>query len=307
PTSLKDVVRTHVVPRPRMEDILPPSTFCPVMPDEFDRVVLAMMAYDPDNRPFSAREVLAVLDSVRLRSEADAGRHPGSGSLPERVRVDGGIYYLGSQAESPMVNEKPYRRLILSPFLMDVHSVSNAAYRAFTRALGHRPSALADDPVFGRDDHPVVGVSWEDACDYAAWIGGRLPTEAEWECAARGGQRFAKYPWGEETPTKSQANIGRLHPSTTPVKAYPEGRNPLGLFDMCGNVWEWCADSYDASWYGRLRHEDCNPRNESPTATRSLRGGGFDSACDAGRCAFRSSADPSERRRDVGFRVVYDL
>ncbi|MBF0561430.1 MAG: SUMF1/EgtB/PvdO family nonheme iron enzyme [Alphaproteobacteria bacterium] len=310
PTSLKDILRTRTVPRPCMEEIPPPSSFCPVLPAEFDMVVLSMMAYEQNNRPDSAKEVLAVLDSIHLLSETEALKRSSasaSGHVVERVRVEGGSFYMGSQADSPMANEKPYRRLVLSPYLMDIHPVTNAAYRAFVRAVGRPLPPLIDDPVFGRDDHPVVGVTWEDARDYAAWVQGRLPTEAEWECAARAGQRFAQYPWGEEEPTATRANIDMIHRATTPVLAHPGGRNPLGLYDMCGNVWEWCSDSYDAGWYSRLRHDDRNPRFDKPKAPRCLRGGSFDSVRNAGRCAFRSSADPLERRRDVGFRVVYDL
>ncbi|MEO5373018.1 MAG: bifunctional serine/threonine-protein kinase/formylglycine-generating enzyme family protein [Alphaproteobacteria bacterium] len=305
PTSLRDIIRTRKPPRPRVEEIPPPSTFCPVLPPEVDMVILALMAYEQAARPASAAEVLKVLKAARLvtpRVPSVMRDH-----VSERVQVEGGTYYMGSEASSPMANEKPYRRLKLSPFLIDAHPVTNAAFRDFARTAGRRPQPMSDDPVFGRDDHPVVGVTWEDARDYAAWVSGRLPTEAEWECAARGGQRFALYPWGAEPPTTTRANIDMTRQATSPVMAFPDGRNPLGLFDMCGNVWEWCFDSFDQDWYGKLRHDDRNPRNDVLGAPRCLRGGSFEAVADSGRCAFRSFAAPSERRRDVGFRVVYDL
>ena len=141
----------------------------------------------------------------------------------------------------------------------------------------------------------------------AGWARGRLPWEAEWECAARGGTRFAEYPWGKERPTSIRANIDRVMASTTPVDAHPQGCNAFGLYDMCGNVWEWCADVYDAEWYSVLRHNIANPRNEGTGGPRTLRGGCFESVATAGRCAFRHFFDSARRRRDVGFRVAYDV
>ena len=289
PTSLRDVVRTHTVPRPKLENITPPSRFCPVLPAEVDQVILAMMAYAQNDRPRSAAEVRAVFERAQLRS-LDAVLQEGitpaaAESRASRIRVEGGLYYLGAQNTSPMANEKPYCKVQITPFLMEAYPVTNAAYRAFARAMGQPLPPLALDPVFGRDTHPVVAVTWQEARDYARWMGGRLPWEAEWECAARGGTRFAEYPWGKERPTPIRANIDRVMASTTPVDAHPQGCNAFGLYDMCGNVWEWCADVlYDAEWYSVLRHNIANPRNEGTGGPRTLRGGCFESVATTGHC-----------------------
>jgi len=163
--------------------------------------------------------------------------------------------------------------------------------------------------VFGAPSYPVVGVTWEEALGFARWAGGSLPTEAQWECAARGGVQFAEYPWGDAAPDPTRANIAGVAAGTTPVGAFPQGASGFGLLDMCGNVWEWCQDAYDEKFYSGITKDSLNPVNNpakpDPSRARTLRGGSFESSVVQGRCAFRSSARGDERRNDIGFRVVY--
>lgn len=168
--------------------------------------------------------------------------------------------------------------------------------------------------VADRQDHPVTHVSWHDASAYAAWAGRRLPTEAEWEAAARGGRAGERYPWGETLPTAWPANIfqGRFPvedtaedgwSGTAPVRAYPP--NAYGLHQPVGNVWEWCADWFAPDTYARSPLDA--PTGPASGTARVMRGGSFlchDSYCNRYRNAARSANTPDSSSSNTGFRTV---
>jgi sulfatase modifying factor 1 len=170
-----------------------------------------------------------------------------------------------------------------------------------------------------RWDHPVVQVSWHDAETYAAWAGKRLPTEAEWECAARGGLTQKRFPWGDELepesrhamnvwqgvfPTQNTSADG--HYGTAPAKSYRA--NAFGLYQMTGNVWEWCWDWFDPAYYRTSPSE--NPIGPASGARRVMRGGSYlchASYCNRYRTDARSSNTPDSAATNVGFRCVRDV
>ena len=169
----------------------------------------------------------------------------------------GGIFQMGSDDPEAFDDEQPVRPVDVRAFYMDEYEVTNAQYKEFVLAnLQWQKSSIAASSAdenylkhwrennypIGKGEHPVVHVSWYAAEAYAAWVGKRLPTEAEWEKAARGGLEKKKYPWGNLIET-DKANYGLNIGNTTPVGQYPA--NGYGLHDMAGNVWEWCSDSYD--------------------------------------------------------------
>lgn len=204
-------------------------------------------------------------------------------------------------------DETPQHRVYLDAFYMDEAAVTNAEYKRFLDAHPHHavPADWAPSertfPV-GREEYPVVIVSWDDANDYARWAGKRLPTEAEWEKAARGtdGGRF---PWGNEFDQGRYNTSESKSRKITPVRKYARmGDSPYGLKDMADNVWEWCADWYDAVYYQNSPSH--NPRGPDSGDWRVLRGGAWDLPPDYARCASRDYIVPDNGYVTVGFRCV---
>ncbi|TWD74918.1 formylglycine-generating enzyme required for sulfatase activity [Kribbella amoyensis] len=181
-------------------------------------------------------------------------------------------------------------------------------------ALWNHPEGPQSD-LSGREDHPVVHVSWADAVAFCTWAGGRLPTEAEWERAARGGLDQARFPWGDELtpdgdhrcniwqgtfPTKNTLDDG--HRGTAPVRTYPP--NAFGLYEVVGNVWEWTADWWSTDHTGP-RHNPTGPRRGE---NRVMRGGSYlchHSYCNRYRVAARSSNEPTSSSGNQGFRIAW--
>ncbi|HRI37558.1 MAG TPA: SUMF1/EgtB/PvdO family nonheme iron enzyme [Nitrospira sp.] len=147
-------------------------------------------------------------------------------------------------------DESPAHMVFLDPYLIDKYEVSNKNYKDFLKSTGYPAPAYWDDPRLNRPELPVVGVSWNDARTYCEYLSKRLPTEAEWEKAARG-PHGNLYPWGNEFDP-ARANFGKTHEATMPVDSYPDGVSYYGLHHMAGNVFEWVSDWYDPRFYSRL-------------------------------------------------------
>ena len=215
--------------------------------------------------------------------------------------IPGGTFRMGGDVEP---DHQPVHEVVISAFRLAIHPVTCAQYAGFCAATGHRfPEFWGQDrfhsgPAF--PDHPVVGVSWHDVCAFVEWAGVRLPTEAEWEYAARGGLEGKPYPFGDEIDP-SKANYS--HPETRgtlPVGGFAS--NGFGLHDMSGNVVEWCADRYDPAYYARSPRE--SPQGPKTGKHRVIRGGGWHSGPYCNRVYFRNALPANWVDFAVGFRVA---
>jgi len=192
----------------------------------------------------------------------------------------------------------------LDAFYMDKYEVTNAQYKKFMDATGHGAPACWDDPNLNAPDQPVVGVSWHNAKAYAEWAGKRLPTEAEWEKAARAGLTGSLYPSGDKL-TRDHANYDGTGGEdrweyTSPVGSFAP--NGYGLYDMSGNVLEWCADWFSESYYSGS--PKLNPDGPNSGTHRILRGGSWLSTAKYLRCARRFKFMPTAPFNSFGFRCA---
>ncbi len=162
----------------------------------------------------------------------------------DMVKVPGGEFMMGSSEHS----DEPYHRVVVDSFMIDKYEASNARFKEFMKATGHPAPAYWDDPRLNKPNQPVVGVSWNDAVAFCKWEGKRLPSEAEWEKAAKGPSGDNHYPWGHTLDPK-KANYGQNVGRTEPVDSYPEGASGYGAYNMAGNVFEWVADWYEPKYY----------------------------------------------------------
>lgn len=232
----------------------------------------------------------------------------------EMVIIEGGSFYRGSVDGNR--DEMPRHMINLSSFAIDIHPVTNEQFVRFLEIMGGEKDGNHNDIIRLRDSrikrsggrlsiesgyskHPVVGVTWYGALAYAKWVGKRLPTEAEWEIAARGGDENALYPTNEDIE-KSQANF--FSSDTTAVMSYAP--NNFGLFDMAGNVYEWCQDWYGYNYYENSIQEPDNPQGPLQGVYRVLRGGCWKSLKEDLRCSRRHRNNPGTVNGTYGFRLA---
>lgn len=240
---------------------------------------------------------------------------PVSFEEPHCVPIPPGFFLMGSAAGRD--EERPAHRVWVDPFEMAALQVRNRDYVAFLKATGHVPPQHGRDPDFSHPEQPVVAVSWIAAVRYCDWLSAatgrhyRLPSEAEWERAARGGREGLDYPWGNEPPNdwpEYVARWGRIGERDLEIRGpLPVGQgtpNPYGLFDISENVHEWCSDWFSRDYYARSPER--NPRGPDSGSRRASRGGSWRHQIKASHCAARASIPPEFEYADYGFRVVRD-
>ncbi len=229
----------------------------------------------------------------------------------EMQLIPSGIFLMGtSDGNIGDADELPVHKVFIDAFYMDIYEVTNAKYQQFIVATGYSPPPLWHDPKFNQPDNPVVNIRWVDAMAYANWANKRLPTEAEWEYAARGNLIGKKFPSGD-TITHNDANFSGEAGKDTWRWTAPVGSflpNGFGLYDMAGNVWEWCFDEYNAEFYTMSSKHNPKYGREFAPATenfRILRGGGWAGSPEDLRVSDRWYHLTSGST--IGFRCVKDI
>jgi len=230
------------------------------------------------------------------------------------ARVGASSFWMGSAAEQGAADEHPPHTVQVAAFRMDRYEVTNRRYQECVDRRScdlpgllssHLRSDYFESPQYA--DYPVIFVTWKQADTFCKFAGGRLPTEAEWEKAARGGTGDARiFPWGDRSPDCSLANMGgpgSCVGDTDRVGRRPEGISPYGMMDMAGNVWEWVADWYDARYYSHSPH--ANPKGPQAGSLKVMRGGCWESGSDSLRVSCRKAELPSTWAYNVGFRCAY--
>jgi formylglycine-generating enzyme required for sulfatase activity len=284
--------------------------------------------------------VMGVLAVANISADDDVAEGPPAeitsptdGALMRLIPA--GEFEMGDHFDDGADDDLPVHTVYLDDFYIDVYEVTNAQYKKFMEEKGHRAPPFWNDSQYNLPNHPVVGVNWHDAVAYAKWAGKQLPTEAQWEKAARGGLVGKRYVWGDSpTPPQGAGNLAdeaakRAFPSWTVFEGYDDGYartapvgsfspNGYGVHDMAGNVWEWCLDEVDVIFYVNSPHD--NPIAGGPLVNivdnflnvktdRIRRGGsgffppGEDPEWLVG-VSRRSGGPPSTTAPNVGFRCV---
>lgn len=263
-------------------------------------VLAKALAEDRDKRWQSARDFADALkkafdDSYKRTSgmhivTQETGR---KASTENMAFLPGGSFLMGN---SDMKDEGPEHEERVGPFWMDVYPVTVAEFRKYLEATGEQPPKFWRDPNFNGPNQPVIGVSWDQALAYARWAGKELPTEAQWEFAARGKDN-RRYPWGNLPPSSTLANYNDFIGMTSMVSMHEDGRTPEGIYDLAGNIYEWTADAFLPYNARKLQTPPDEPR-------RTVRGGAYDTDGLTLSTSARMGLFPETQAKNVGFRCV---
>lgn len=300
PASIKNEVAEQI--------IMETKTLRPV----FHRATIERPIVDPD--PASVFQIDSVVKHYTPEEKEIKNVEP---LLSDMIIIEEGTFWRGSNDGNR--DECPCHQISLSSFAIDIHPVTNEQFVRFLDVMGGVKDSNHNDIIRLKDSrinssagkfsiesgylkHPVVGVTWYGAVAYARWVGKRLPTEAEWEIASRGGIENALYPTGEDIE-KSEANF--FSSDTLAVKSYSP--NGYGLYDMAGNVYEWCQDWYGYNYYEVSVQEPMNPKGPLQGVYRVIRGGCWKSLKEDLRCSRRHRNNPGTVNSTYGFRCAADV
>ena len=287
---------------------------------------------NPLQQPFSHRCILSsvvslgflfvslcvIFETSRAASPTEQQTQTTGRDRAPMVLIPAGPFHMGvpDAARDGGRDEYPGHIVFLDPYLIDTYEVTNGRYLEFITATGHRKpqhphnperniwhGGLMPESIMER---PVINVDWFDANAYCTWAGKRLPTEAEWEKAARGGDD-RRFPWGNVEPTDKHLNFNQKwigERTLMPVGSYEAGKSVFGLYDVAGNVWEWVADWYDLTYYEKSPEK--NPKGPVTGRNKVIRSSGWQVETPQVRIFTRIQSNPKDRNESTGFRCAKD-
>jgi len=236
---------------------------------------------------------------------------PPDSTDPLLVSIPAAWFLMGSASGQDC--ERPVHRVFIDAFLLAATQVTNTEYERFVNSTASDPPPFWRDANFNHPRHPVTGISWFDANRYCQWLAQqtarpyRLPTEAEWERAARGDLEQQDFPWGNDPPQSLPDYAARWQTGPEIVARYAP--NSFGLYNICDNVHEWCSDGYDPNYYATSPER--NPRgpefHSGVSPRKSSRGGSWRHQVKVARCSARSSIPPDFHYADYGFRIACEI
>lgn len=312
-------------PRAQEEDTKAPSK-APVVPPSTDNMKKEVVPTKPEAIPAPApAKPRAPENEGKPSGKAPSQANGGAASKPvvipqppaeitgkdgaPMVLVPAGEFVMGSDKGDD--DEQPIHRAFLDSFYLDKFEVTNGRFAKFVEAVQIEPPwgfKDKDTPVTDAD-RPVRWVNWMDAMGYCLWAGKRLPTEAEWEKAARGADG-RPYPWGSDLPTPAHAVFGLKEggaDTISPIGNRDKGKSPYGVHDLAGNLYEWVTDWYADDYYANFsKNPAINPRGPSEGTDKVQRGGSYINSPYRLRSSFRTKGDPTEQDPNVGFRCAQD-
>ena len=293
--------------KPNRDNIALASHFNSSVTVDLDSLILKMLAPNREDRYFDCLDIIADMDAIfngvyrskRWNCKIDSSMVE---IIDENfVTIPKGYFYRGSGMESTVQVEKPRAKIYLDSYQISIFPVTNSEYLEFLQDNCFDYSEEFEYLCSERPNHPVTNISWDETLDYCKWIGGELPTEAQWEKASRGKGNI--YPWGDEF-NEICCNIENRIGESVAVDSFEAGVSPYGCYQMSGNVWEWCLDDYVEMFYKTRESKSRNPISVVDGDTKVIRGGSYDFVKSSARSSYRYYAKRNHKDENIGFRIV---
>jgi serine/threonine protein kinase len=311
-----ELLTNHRPENTAIKDPINPHLFNDEITKEIADVILKMIKPKPQDRYNDFSQIIEDLDSYIIekntkdksqeKTESKVILKTNHSDLPEldnMIKIPMGNFLRGSSIESNNPTEKPRKNIFLNEFKISIFPVTNKEYKKFIDETKYKKPKNFDLLYLEYPNHPVIFVSYNDALEYCKYYSLSLPTEAQWEKAAKGDKNNI-YPWGNEFE-KDKANIAFNLNALVDVSEFKKGINPFGIYQLAGNIWEWCLDDFEEDFYKKSSIK--NPICQTNSSRKVVRGGSFDFIETAARTSFRFSADKDSFENNIGFRVVRNL
>ncbi|HHB94949.1 MAG TPA: hypothetical protein ENK88_07370 [Campylobacterales bacterium] len=292
--------------KPSKQDILLASYFNDSVNPQLDMIILKMLAFNQEDRYSSCSDIIRDMDALFIgkldTKEIKIDTIKDDINQDRFTTVEEGNFYRGSGVESKIEVEKPRRKIYLDTYRISIYPVTNREYLEFLEKNGLDYKKEFKDIAKKRPNYPLTNISWDEAKAYCKWLGGSLPTEAQWEKASKG-TRSRIYPWGNQF-NDNYCNIENILGDSVSVDSFEDGISQYGCYQMSGNIWEWCLDDFDENFYKKRESKNLNPCCLTKSDTKVIRGGSYDFVKSSARSSYRYYAKRNHKDKTIGFRVV---